>query len=217
MRITRSVAALLAAGALAGCVSLKRTPEARFFTLRPVAERPARLASNAAVPGIVGVLPVSLPGFLERPQLVAWSAPGEVRVDEFLRWAEPLDASVQRVLADDLETLLASHRVIRSPWARATTVQCRVRVELVRFGLQPGGEVALSGRFLVLPAQSERPLLSRDVELRRDPARADPGSAVEAMSALVADLAAEIAKAIGALPMETGENALGAPAPPQQR
>jgi uncharacterized lipoprotein YmbA len=216
MKITRSVAALLAAGALAGCVPLKRTPEARFFTLRPVAEPPARPASTATG-GIVGLLPISLPGFLDRPQLVAWSAPGEVRVDEFQRWADPLDASVQRVLMADLETLLPSHRVIRSPWARSTTVQCRVRVELVRFGLQPGGEVALSGRFVVLPAQSERPLLSRDVELRRDPGRVDPGSAVEAMSALVADLAAEIAKAIGMLPMETWENAVGAPAQPHQR
>jgi len=216
MKITGSVVALLVAGAVAGCVPLKRTPEPRFFALRPVAELPAGPASNAAGTGIVGVLPISLPGFLERPQLVAWSAPGEVRVDEFLRWAEPLDASVQRVLADDLETSLAS-RVIRSPWARSTTVQCRVRVELVRFGLQPGGEVALSARFVILPAQNERPRLSRDVELRRDPGRADPGLAVEAMSALVADLAAEIAKAIGTLPMETGENALGAPAPPAPR
>jgi uncharacterized lipoprotein YmbA len=208
--------ALLVAGALAGCVPLKRTPEPRFFALRPVAELPPNPTSNAAGPGIVGVLPVSLPGFLERPQLVAWSAPGEVRVNEFLRWAEPLDGSLQRVLADDLGTLLASHRVIRSPWARSTTIQCRVRAELVRFGLQPGGEVALAGRFVVLPAQSERPLLRRDVELRRDPGRADPGLAVEAMSALVADLAAEIAKAIGTLPIET-ENALGTPAPPPPR
>ena len=202
MRITRLAVALLVAGALTGCVPLKRTPEPRFFALRPVAERPDSPASNAAGLGIVGVLPVALPGFLERPQLVAWSAPGEVRVDEFLRWAEPLDASGQRVLTDDLETLLASHRVIRSPWARSTTVQCRVRAELVRFGHQPNGEVELSGRFVVLPAQSERPLLSRDVELRRDPGRADPGRAVEAMSALVADLAAEIAKALGTLPVE---------------
>jgi uncharacterized protein len=208
MRVTGSALLLAVVGA-AACVPLKRTAEPRFFTLRPVAERPASPASNAASPGIVGVLPVSLPGFLERPQLVAWSAPGEVRVDEFLRWAEPLDASVQRVLVGDLETLLPSHRVIRSPWARSTSVTCRVRAELIRFGLQPGGEVALSARFVVLPAQSERPLLSRDVELRRDGGRAEPGTAVEAMSALVADLAVEIAKAIGTLPMETSDDALG--------
>ena len=216
MRITGCAVAVLVAGALAGCVPLKRTPEARLFALRPVAELSARPVSSAAGLGIVGVLPVSLPGILERPQLVSWSAPGEVHIDEFLRWAEPLDASLQRVLTEDLETLLPSQRVIQSPWARSTTVQYRVRAELVRFGLQPGGEVALSGRFVVLPAQSERPLVSRDVELRRDAGGADPGRMVEAMSALVADLAAEIANAIGTLPMETWDSALAA-APPATR
>jgi hypothetical protein len=160
----------------------------------------------------VGVLPVVLPGFLERPQLVAWSGPGEVRIDEFLRWAEPLDGSVQRVLGEDLERLLPSQRVISAPWARSTPVRCRVRVALVRFGPQPGGEVSLVGRFVLLSAQSERALLSRDVELRRDPSQADTGHAVEAMSALVADLAAQIADAIGALPSDQWDKAPGAPA-----
>ena len=212
MTSTRGAVALLAAGALAGCVSLKRTPEARFFALRPVAELPASPIPSDPGGGIVGVLPVFLPGFLDRPQLVAWSGPGEVRIDEFLRWAEPLDASVQRVLAEDLEALLPSHRVITSPWARSTPLRCRVRVALVRFGPQPGGEVSLVGRFVLLSAQSERALLSRDVELRRDPGQADTGHAVEAMSALVADLAAQIADAIGALPSDPGEKAPGAPA-----
>ena len=116
--------ACLALGALAGCVSLKRTPEARFFALRPVAERP-----RAETPGtpmaedgasIVGVLPVLLPGPLERPQLVTWSGPGEVRIDEFLRWAEPLDSGIVRVLVEDLATLLPSQRVIRAPWSGST-------------------------------------------------------------------------------------------------
>ena len=202
MTSTRRVLVLLAAGVLAGCVSLKRTPEARFFALRPVAERPASPAPSDPGRGIVGVLPVSLPGLLERPQLVAWSGPGEVRIDEFLRWAEPLDASVQRVLSEDLEALLPSQRVISAPWARSTPVRCRVRVALVRFGPQPGGEVSLVGRFVLLSAESERALASRDVELRSDPGQAEAGRAVEAMSALLADLAAQIADAIGTLPSD---------------
>jgi uncharacterized lipoprotein YmbA len=211
MRITRPVAALLAAGALSGCVPFKRTPEARFFTLRPVAERPATAAPDD--PGAtVGVLPVSLPGFLERPQLVAWSAPGEVRIDEFVRWAEPLDASAQRVLADDLAKLLPSDDVIRAPWPISMTPRSRVRVELARFGPQRGGEVSLSGRFVVLSGKSERALVSRDVELRRDPGQGDSGRVVEAMSALLGDLAAQIANAIGTLPIEAGEKVIGAPA-----
>jgi uncharacterized lipoprotein YmbA len=88
-----------------------------------------------------------------------------------------------------------------------------VRVALVRFGPQPGGEVSLVGRFVVLSPQSERVLLTREVELRRDPGQADTGHAVEAMSALVADLAAQIADAIGALPSDMAEKAPGAPTP----
>ena len=205
MRTTGSALALLAAGALVGCVSLKRTPEARFFTLGPIAEPPASAASNRASVGAVGVLRVSLPGFLARPQLVAWSGPGEVRIDEFLRWVEPLDAGVQRVLAEDLARLLPSYDVVTAPWPRSAALRCRVRAELVRFGRQPGGEVLLSGRFVLLHGQSERALFSRDVELRRDPGQADPGRAVEAMNALLADLAAQIARAIGTLPEEAGE------------
>jgi uncharacterized protein len=206
MRAPLSVTvAFLALGALGGCVSLKRTPEARFFALRPVAVPQAqapRPPTSEESASIVGVLPVLLPGHLERPQFVTWSGPAEVRVDEFLRWAEPLDAGVVRVLAEDLETLLPSHRVVRAPWPGSTPLRCRVRVELVRFGPQPGGEVSLSGRFVLLPAHSERALVIGDADLRRDPAhgRSDPGLAVEAMSALLADLAGRIADAVAALP-----------------
>ena len=207
MRARQSVTvAFLALGALGACVSLKRTPEARFFALRPVAERPQAEApptpTSEESASIVGVLPVLLPGHLARPQFVAWSGPGEVRVDEFLRWAEPLDAGVARVLAEDLETLLASHRVVRAPWPGSTPLRCRVRVELVRFGPQPGGEVSLSGRFVLLPADSERALVIGEADLRRDPAHgaSDPGRAVEAMSALLADLAGRIAAAVAGLP-----------------
>jgi uncharacterized lipoprotein YmbA len=200
--------ALLALAAHAGCVTLKRTSEARFFALRPVAEAPPDPPAKSTV-SVVGVLPVFLPDHLERPQIVAWSGPGEVRIDEFLRWAEPLDSGVLRVVAEDLETLLPSHRVIKAPWPASTPLRCRVRVELVHFGPQPGGEVELSGRFALLPERSERALVSRAVDLRRDttPGSSDAGRAVEAMSSLLAELAGQIAVAIAALPPDPPEKA----------
>jgi len=203
---------LVVAGLLGftGCVSLKRTPEARFFVLRSLVEAPAPPAGSGGSPGgppsggLVGVLPVFLPGYLDRSQVVTWTAPGELRIDEFLRWAEPLDAGVARVLGESLGTLLPSHRVIRTPWSSAAPLRCRVRLELVRFGPQESGEMVLTGRWALLPRQSERPFLSRPVGLRRGPmaAATDAGVGVEAMSELLADLSREIAAAIQALPAE---------------
>jgi uncharacterized lipoprotein YmbA len=188
----------------AGCVPLKRTPEARFFVLRSVVEL-AEAPVGPGPAGLVGVLPVRLPGHLERPQLVTWAGPGELRIDEYLRWAEPIDAGVTRTLAENLDALLLSHSVIRSPWPSAVTPSCRVRVALRVFGLQEGGEVRLEGRWAILPGKGERPLVQRPASYRRGPLPAGPGgvdaaAGVEAMSALLADLAKDIASAVQALP-----------------
>jgi hypothetical protein len=193
----------------AACVSLKRTPEARFFVLRSVVEPP-----EAPVPpgsaGLVGVLPVRLPGHLERPQLVTWAGPGELRVDEYLRWAEPIDTGVARTLAENLDALLPAHPVIRAPWPAAVAPLCRVRVELRVFGVLESGEVRLEGRWALLPGKDERPLVRRSASLTRGPLPAGPagvdaGAGVEAMSALLGDLAREIAAAVEALPAGTAE------------
>ena len=110
MRIPRTTVVLLAFSALAGCVSLKRTAEPRYFALRPVAGTPPVAASvapaSADVALVVGVLPLALPGHLERPQFVSWIGPDEMRIDQFVRWAEPLASGALRVLADDLATVL---------------------------------------------------------------------------------------------------------------
>jgi len=201
------VAAALAAAS--GCVSLKRTPEARFFVLRSVAE-PEAAAASASRRGLVGVMPVRLPGHLDRPQLVTWVAPGELRIDEFLRWGEPLQAALTRTLAENLQALLGEHYVARAPWRASVVPRCRVATELRVFGLQPNGEVHLDGRWALLAADGERPLARGTAALRRGPlpagaAGVDPGAEVDAMSELVADLAREVAAAVRALPEEAPE------------
>jgi hypothetical protein len=151
---------------------------------------------------------VSLPDYLERPQLITWVASGELRLDEYLRWAEPLDAGLHRTLAANLESLLPETRVVRAPWPSTARLGVRVRVELQRFGPQASGEAVLEGRFAVLPREGERPLLARPVSLKRGPlasgpSGADAGAGVEAMSELVADLAREVAAALRSLPAES--------------
>jgi uncharacterized lipoprotein YmbA len=192
--------------ALAGCVSLKRTPEARFFALRPTAE-PAPAARAGGNVGEVGVLAVRIPRHLQRPQLVVWRSPSELAIDEFVRWAEPLDVALQQVLADDLAAELPDHRVVRRPWPARTELLCRVLVELSAFGMQESREVQLEGRWALLPADRELPLESRAVALSRGPlpagTAADPGATVEILNQLVDELAQQIATAIRELPPQT--------------
>lgn len=195
---TRTLAAALCAVALSGCVSLQRSPEARYFVLRSLAEPAASPGPQAAAPAdewLLGVLPARLPGALARAQLVTATAPGELRVDPLRRWAEPLDEGVTRTLAENLGALLPGCRVLRSPWAASVPLRARLAIELQAFGPQPDGAVRIVGSFALLDPRQERALVRRAFSLSRDVPAASAGdlAAVEAMSALVAELAGQVA------------------------
>jgi len=196
--------ALLALAGLAfgltGCVPLKRTPEARFFYLRSVAE-PVAPAPAAGSEGLVAVMPARLPGHLERPQLVTEVAPGELRVDEFLRWAEPIEAGVTRTLAENLARLLPGNRVVRFPWRSKVAPRCKVVVDLTDFGLHGRTEARLAGRWALLRPDREGTFAARSVSLQGE-GGADAGASVEAMSVLLAELSQQIAAGVRALPPE---------------
>jgi uncharacterized lipoprotein YmbA len=128
-------------------------------------------------------------------------APGELRVDEFLRWAEPLDVGVTRTLAENLAKLLPEQRVVRFPWRSGARPRFRVVVDLYDFGLHGRSEARLSGRWALLRPDREGAFTSQAVELRRE-AGADAGASVEAMSALLGELGQQLAAAVRALPPE---------------
>jgi len=207
---TRLCATLgLAASLLAavGCVSLKRTPEARFFVLQSLVTLPP---GSAEPVGIVGVEPAVLPGHLERPQLVVWTGANEMKTDEFLRWAEPLKDGITRTLAEDLAGLLPDHQVVRRPWEGSVRTRCRVRVLLRTFGLQRDGKVRLEGEYRLLPDEGALARVQRPVSLSEGPlpnpgssdSEAPAGAEVEAMNRLLEELSREIAASIRALPPE---------------
>jgi uncharacterized lipoprotein YmbA len=202
-----SFAAACALAAGAGCVSLKRSPEARYFVLRSVTQPSgpgAPAAGTGAAPGepesLVGLLPVRVPEALARPELVSVAAPGELRVDPLQRWAEPLDEGATRTLAENLGLLLPGHRILRSPWRASAPLQARIAVDVSGFGPGADGVVRLDGSFVLLEPAAERALARQRFAFERRPAAPGGAGAVEAMSALLGDLARDLARSVEALP-----------------
>lgn len=193
----KRILALLFVGFVA-CVPLKRTPEARFFVLVSTATAPTHPAPGAPA-GIVGLVPLRVPGYLERPQMVTWLGPGELRVSEFSRWAEPLAGGIQRVIAEDLATLLPSHRVLVRPWPGSTAFLCRVSIEVTEFGLRKNGKARLVGRYTLLPARGETPLHAEAFDLERvvdGDKRVASEAMVGTLSQLLGDLSGRVARTV---------------------
>src|SRR5437016_7035731 len=87
----------------AGCAS---TPASRFYTLS------ATTTSGATSSDVsIAVGPVSVPAVVDRPQIVVTTGPNQVRLEEFNRWAAPLQNSIARVVAENVVAMLGTRRV----------------------------------------------------------------------------------------------------------
>jgi len=140
---------LLLAGSslLAGC---GRTPEVRFYTLRPppaVQELPAPPAAAAADVRIVSLAPVQLAGYLRRPQLVRRTATYQVAYLEFDRWAGQPEEEFDHALADALTAELAPTWQVRCEAVPADAAAVRVSVEVDQMEIGEDGQAFLLARW----------------------------------------------------------------------
>jgi uncharacterized lipoprotein YmbA len=142
MRHGAGTTMLCAFGALiAGCVS---TPESRFFTLNATMSHAVESSSMSVVVG-----PVSVPPEVDRPQIVVSTGPNQVRVDDFNRWASPLQSNISRVVADNLVSILGTPRVTVFPQTLSSNADYQAAVAVQSFGSALGEAATLDAVWIV--------------------------------------------------------------------
>lgn len=189
----RCVSLLLALGlAAALCACRGAVAPVAFYTLAPQAAAPLAPGPGPAV----GVGPLEIPRVIDRPQLVVRDGVERVHLEEFHRWAGPLDEAVLGALVADLGALLDSQRVVGHPWEGFIDPDYRVPVTVVRLDGAPGGEVVLEAAWGVLPRGAARAAVVRRTVLREPVTGADHGALVAAHGRVLAALAREMGAAI---------------------
>lgn len=140
-RLTAIAALCVFVGFAAGCGS---TPPSRFYTLS-AAGGVAGTSSNVSV----AVGPVSVPPIVDRPQIVVSMGSNQVRLEEFDRWASPLQNNIARVIAENLTALLGTKRVTLFPQSTSADAEYRAIIDVLRFDSMPGEAVALEAVWIV--------------------------------------------------------------------
>jgi uncharacterized lipoprotein YmbA len=180
--------ALVAAGA-SGCGT---TAPSRFYTLDATAVSDG--AAPASYPIMVG--PVSVPAAVDRPQFVVQAAPNRVEVDEFNRWAAPLNDAVAQVVAGDLVKLLGTPNVAAGPLANFDPAY-RVSIDVQRFESVPGQAALLEAEWTVRRTASAQTRSGRTVA--REAVQGESFDALAAAhSRALAKMSGDIATAIRA-------------------
>jgi hypothetical protein len=153
----------------------------------------------------IGVGPVELQEYLNRPQIVTRQSPNRLELAEFDRWIEPLKKSLPRILAENLSALLGTERVAVFPWKNSTKIDYQVVVTVIRFDGEPGVNAMLVARWTILERESRATLLSRKSEIA-EPVDAEGYEAlVSAKSRALATLSREIAAELRTLSQDASD------------
>ncbi len=179
-----------------GCSTL---PPTRLYILTPVSvqEQPASRAKRPDM--AIGVGPVELPQYTHRPQIVTGNTQPEIYGAVFAQWAEPLQESFTRVLAENLSRLLGTDRVAIFPW-KGSTPYYQVVVEVTHLLGDLGGEVVLVALWSILSQESKEALVSKKLTVREPTSAPGYAPLALAMSRTVAGLSQEISAALAVLP-----------------
>ncbi|HVN32259.1 MAG TPA: PqiC family protein, partial [Thermoanaerobaculaceae bacterium] len=106
----------------------------------------------------VGVGPVTVASYLDRPQIVTRPSADTIDLAEFDQWGEPLRDGISRVLAEDLSRQLPAAKVSVFPSRGSGSARYRVEVDVMRFDGPVGGETTLEARWRILDDASGKEL-----------------------------------------------------------
>jgi len=154
--------ALALAPVLYGCST---TAPTRFYVLSTIPDKAEGTAANVSV----GVGPINLPQYLDRPQIVTRLSSNQLVVGEFDQWGGQLDDNFARTLAGNLSVLLQTDQVQLYPWKDEASLTYAVTVDVINFEQDVDGSSLLDVYWSLIDARSER------VKLRRHATYREPG------------------------------------------
>lgn len=142
---------------LSGCVSFGfSSPETRFYVLEAPPGAVGSAAPDARAPFAVGLGPVNLPDFLNRPQIVTRGSDHRLVVGEFDHWGGALDANLARLVARRMLVHLEPSQVYLHPWSTYQQPAYQVRIDVLRLEGSLGGATYLEGTWSLISHPDRR-------------------------------------------------------------
>lgn len=178
---------------LAGCGA---SPPVRFYSLQALELVHEPDPDGAAV---MSLGPLSLPDYLARTQFVTRGDGAEVIVDDYHRWAEPLDDAITRIVAVNVDNLVDGLIVVAFRSSNLVESDYRAQASIVRFDADQDGRAFLVVQWGIATPDGDVVVPARRSEYQAQASRSgDPGAIAIALNDTIAQLSREIATAIDA-------------------
>lgn len=140
--------------------------------------------------------PVTVPTYLERPQIVTRTGGNELHVEDFHQWAESFERNIIRVMAENLSAALSTDRIEFYPAHSSSPVDYRISVDIVRFDADQTGRVVLIARWQILDGGGQPVLPLQRAHYEEKIELVSYNGIAAAMSRLLGELSQQLAAAI---------------------
>jgi uncharacterized lipoprotein YmbA len=182
---------MLAALMLVGCRSSASPVE--FYTLNPISGMQKKTNTAAADQKLaIGVGPVEIPTILDRPQIVTRTGQNRLQMDEFHRWAGPLDENFARVVAENISILLPTDHVAVYPWDADFKPRYQIAMNVSYFEGRLGETIRLEVLWRVSDPKNQKKLIQKKSVIKEPLPTKDYEALVAAKSQALVTLSTEI-------------------------
>jgi len=178
---------------LGGCATQPSQPTHYYRLAQP--EQPAGEGRPSTGQPLLGVGPLRLASYLDRPQLVRRSSPYRIELDDFHHWAGGLQENILQLLTSSLGAQLGERTLVAYPWDRAVRPAYQLQLDVDRLDAQ-AGQVWLRVRWTLVRSHDEQ-LLAMGEQHFSEPLTGGGNEAyVAAISRAVLELGRRLAEAL---------------------
>jgi hypothetical protein len=121
---------------------------------------------------------------------------------QFHKWAEPLQDTISRVLAENLSALLHTEHIYTFPRRSTSEVDYQVVIQITRFDASPSGDATLDAHWQIMSGQDKEVLVMDKSHITNLPTSSGYPGTVSAMSENLSDLSRAIATSLNSLQRE---------------
>lgn len=173
---------------LGGCVGGRSaSPDYQLLTAKTPATTTQALAGKT-----IGVGPVHVAQFLNRPQIVVHGGGSAMQLRDGQRWGEPLEQGVQRVLLQNLAAMTGA-QTRNFPWRQSAVPDYALRIDIIDLDQLSDGSTLLDVNWLLEDLKNGRAIKSGQQHITTAAGIAEQSQLAAAYSGLFAQLAQQVA------------------------
>ncbi len=143
---------------------------------------------------VIGLGPIRIPEYLNRPQMIVAIADNQYRLFEDHRWAERLDQNISLALFKALPRQLGTDRIVRFPWSQRQVIDYQVGIDILEFNVDASGQSRLIAQWFI--KRKDLPTIDKRSIYQFPASTTDQAVMVKAQSQCLTKLGQEIAETL---------------------